>query len=123
MFTSLYLVALLSFGSPTYNQPVDPQPEKTYMVIYDIRDLEHVVPDYRDVPDIDLNAALSSQNQSPLRERQQDNQSLRTRNGEEIIRLITSIVEPEVWGVDATIRYYRGSIIVTAPKRIHDQIK
>lgn len=118
MFAPLYLAMLLAFGSPNE----EPVPEQRYVVIYDIRDLEHVVPDFVDAPELDLNAALNGQGQSPFRDLQQNQPAARVKDGQEIIDLITSVIEPEAWGVDASIRYFRGTLIVDAPKRIHDQI-
>lgn len=117
MLSILCLVFLFYFGSP------DEQSQHRYTVIYDIRDLEVTVPNYLNAPEFDLNAALSGRGQSPFRDSQQVKTILPAHNGEEIINLITTFVEPDAWGSEATIRYYRGNLIIDAPQRIHKQIR
>jgi hypothetical protein len=44
----------------------------------------------------------------------------------EIIKLITDTVKPELWqanGGTATISFYRGNLIVNAPRSIHEQLE
>lgn len=39
-----------------------------------------------------------------------------------IINLIESTVEPDIWGVDGSIRFYNGRLVVRAPQYVHRQI-
>jgi hypothetical protein len=101
--------------------------------IYDINDLLLEVPDYTDVPHIDLQQALQSNQgggggQSPFREQgQQDRDArLRTRQQkvDDLLQLITQIVEPDQWtdngGSGGSIKFYPpGSLIVNAPDYMH----
>jgi hypothetical protein len=49
-----------------------------------------------------------------------------TERANEIIKLITDTVKPELWqanGGTATISFYRGNLIVNAPRSIHEQLE
>lgn len=99
--------------------------------IYDVNDLLMDIPDYTDIPRIDLQQALQSSQgggggQSPFREEGNDRQS-KTREkkerADEIRQLITQLVETEQWtdngGSGGTIQYYNGTFIVNAPDYMH----
>lgn len=104
--------------------------------IYDINDLLLEIPDYTDIPQIDLQQALQASQgggggggggQSPFREtgnndRQQKLKSRKDKS-DEIQQLIQSLVEPEQWvdngGSGATCRQYQGSLIINAPDYVH----
>jgi hypothetical protein len=105
--------------------------------IYDINDLLLDIPDYDEVPEIDLQQALQAAGsggggggggggQGPFEEQdeeEEDERIERQEKAQEIIDLITALVETEQWvdngGNGATIRYYQGSVIVKAPDYIH----
>lgn len=102
--------------------------------IYDINDLLMEVPDYRDVPRIDLQQALQASQggggggQSPFRnenERDDANQKAKQRQdkSEEVASLIRELVENEQWtengGTGGSIRYFQGTLIVNAADYIH----
>ena len=101
--------------------------------IYDINDLLLDVPDYTDVPRIDLQQALQSNQggggggQSPFREQGQQDRNARLKDrqakADELTQLITSIVEPDQWvdngGSGGSIRLYQGTLIVNAPDYMH----
>jgi hypothetical protein len=104
--------------------------------IYDINDLLQDVPDYRDVPQIDLQQALQAAQgggggggggKSPFKEEQNRTQQQIQQDREErskaITQIITDLVENEQWvdngGSGGTIRYYRGTLIVNAPDYMH----
>ncbi|MBY0310973.1 MAG: hypothetical protein K2W85_02785 [Phycisphaerales bacterium] len=104
------------------------------VVMYDINDLLHVIPRYAEVPQIDLNTVLQS-NQgggggSPFTgDNTNNNQNTgpdREARIRRIIDLLTSIVEPDQWadngGEAATIREFNGVLIIKAPDYIHRQI-
>ncbi|MEQ8845944.1 MAG: hypothetical protein RIB58_13940 [Phycisphaerales bacterium] len=95
--------------------------------IYDINDLLLVLPEYPDVPELDLQQALQSNQggggQSPFQD-QGDNQVEETPiedRADEIIDLIEELVEPDHWieNPRASIRYFKGTIIVRAPDYVH----
>jgi hypothetical protein len=104
--------------------------------LYDINDLLMEIPEYADVPRIDLQSVLQSNSgggggQSPFQNAQDNNQNQRRtterkEKSQEIIDIITQTVEPEQWvdggGTGGTIRYWQGTIIVNAPDYMHRQI-
>jgi len=100
--------------------------------IYDINDLLLVLPEYDNVPEIDLDQALQSGGgggggggggQSPFEDTDEDDEEevpLEER-ADEIIELIEQFVEPEHWieNPRASIAFFRGNIIVRAPDYVH----
>lgn len=96
--------------------------------IYDINDLLLVLPEYPDVPQLDLQQALQSSQgggggQSPFQDtgdNEVEEQPIGER-AEEIISLIQDLVEPDHWieNPRASIRYFKGTIIVRAPDYVH----
>jgi hypothetical protein len=103
--------------------------------IYDINDLLLEVPNYTDVPRIDLQQALQAAGssgggggggQSPFREEGNDRQNrLRERKerADELTQLLQQLVEPDQWvdngGNGGSMRYYNGTLIVNAPDYMH----
>ncbi len=96
---------------------------KRRLKIYDINDILFEIPNYPDVPTIDLQQALRSNEgggQSPFQNIQTNIERVpKEERGEALIDLITAVVEPETWDVGADIRYYQGSLIVSAPDFVH----
>lgn len=95
--------------------------------IYDINDLLLVLPEYPEVPEIDLQQALQSSQggggQSPFTDQgdnEIDEEPIEDR-AEEIISLIEDLVEPDHWieNSRASIRYFKGTLIVRAPDYVH----
>ncbi len=105
---------------------------KKTVKLYDIHDLLFVIPNYTDVPELDLDAVLQqSSGGSGGRGvfRVDDNDDIEVDEAarvQEIVDIITSTVDPEQWqingGTGATIRFYRGSLLVSAPGYIHRQL-
>jgi len=103
-------------------------------VMYDINDLLMEIPDYPEVPDIDLQNVLQAQQgggggQSPFRNDQQDQDLERPTLDEraaEIEDIITELIQPEQWqrngGEGASMRHYRGTLIVRAADYIHREV-
>jgi len=102
--------------------------------IYDVTDLITEIPDYRDVPRIDLQQALQASQggggggQSPFRDDTGGNerdQELKERQerATEVMELIRSLVEMDQWvengGDGGSMRYWQGGIIVNAPDYMH----
>lgn len=104
--------------------------------LYDIHDLLIEIPRFDEVPQIDLQSLLQQSQggggggQSPFTNDQDDardeNRITLQEKGEEVMRLLTQLVEPEEWvdggGEGGTIRYYNGNLLVNAPDYMHRQI-
>jgi hypothetical protein len=101
--------------------------------IYDINDLLTVLPRYAEVPELDLDSVLQQgeggQGQSPFTDgdqQEEEPQLTKPERAEQIVELITGIVETEQWtdngGDGGSIRYYNGTLIVNAPDYMHRQI-
>lgn len=99
--------------------------------IYDISDMLLVIPDFTNAPELDLQAASQSGqgggSQSPFRNETQgqdryDDVPTKDERAQEVIDLLTDLVEPEEWDVSGgtnTIRHYRGTLIVNAADYVH----
>ncbi len=101
--------------------PAESADEVPYLHIYQIQDLELVAPLYTDSVELDLNAALRHTG-SPFRENVNSGRPPVEHNGQEIIRIIYDIIGPD-FPDGTTITYYKGNLLVKAPKSIHDQIR
>ena len=58
---------------------------------------------------------------------QEERENIRTKQqrGEELVELIVSTVQPDIWDVNggrAAIRYFNGSLVVTAPRSVHESM-
>jgi len=99
--------------------------------IYDINDLTLVLPDYDDVPQLNLNAVVRQgqggggggifqQSQAP------ESDTNPEREAERIIEILQAVIEPDQWiangGTGATVRLYEGNLLISAPDYIHRQI-
>jgi general secretion pathway protein D len=104
------------------------------LVIYNIQDLLFQIPNYRQVPQIDLNSVLQS-NQgggggSPFNNtndtQQQDDPAVRQRRIQQILDIIEANVDPEGWqdkgGDTGTQQELNGSLIITNTPRNHREI-
>lgn len=118
MFPLFAIVVALMTG-PQIEQIEDATP---YVVVYNVQDLEFVVQNFDNAPEMDLNSVLSNRGGSPFTNTSNQN-NRQQKNPRELMNLIQSVVEPEAWGDTATMNYWNGNIVVKAPKRIHDQIK
>jgi len=97
--------------------------------IYDINDLLLVLPTYDEVPELDLQSVLQSNQggggQSPFRDDQDDDQETvpKTERAREIEDIILLLVESDQWvdngGDGGTLRYWQGTLIVNAPDYMH----
>lgn len=112
---------------------------RTTIRIYPIRDLLHVIPDYRDEPELDLDA-ITEQSQSGQgggggsgssifedADDDEDDEGLTAaERAENIADLIRSMIEPDIWeangGVAGSIRYISGNLVIRAPMYVHRQI-
>jgi hypothetical protein len=100
--------------------------------IYDINDLVREIPDYTDVPQIDLQQALQASQQgggggqgpfNSANETQNQRTVDRQAKTQEIMDLIRNLVEPDQWtengGSGGTMRLYQSSLLVNAPDYMH----
>jgi hypothetical protein len=100
--------------------------------VYSIEDLLLDVPNFENAPDFNLQSVLQSGQggggQSPFQDGangQQDDQNRQTRDQkvQEVIDLITKLVETDQWvdngGDGATITPFRGTLIIDAPDYVH----
>ncbi|OAB63696.1 hypothetical protein AY599_28135 [Leptolyngbya valderiana BDU 20041] len=104
--------------------------DKTAVGIYDINDLLHEIPDYPDVPEIDLQQALQSSQggggQSPFQD-QGDNEIEETPLEDrinEIIEIVENNIDEDRGFLEGrwTITPYRGLLIIRATPKAHRQI-
>ncbi|MCA9311086.1 MAG: hypothetical protein KDA21_07760 [Phycisphaerales bacterium] len=106
------------------------------LVVYDINDLLFQIPNFGNVPTLDLDSILDQGQQggggggSSFFEDEGDQNSSDIRSTEElaeqIMDLIMELVEPEQWvdngGEGATMDLYQGTLLIKAPDYIHRQI-
>lgn len=103
--------------------------------IYDINDLVFVIPNFTEVPQLDLDAVLQQGSGGGgggggrgvfQVNDQNDVEPDSEERAQEIITLITTLVEPEQWvvngGTGGTIRLHNNSLIISAPDYMHRQI-
>jgi len=108
---------------------------------YPIQDLLFQAPDYNNGPSLDLSTAgqgqsaggsggggTSSSSNLFTGGTQNSNQAASSQKdrADEIIKLITDTVKPELWQVNggtATISFFRGMLIVNAPRSIHELLE
>ena len=108
---------------------------RTRTVIYDIDALVLEAPNFTAAPTLDLQQALQQAQSGagggglPLEE-ETDDPALPTtplERAEEIAALVREFVEPEQWtengGAGATMRLWRGKLVVRAPGYIHRQLQ
>ena len=106
----------------------------TRVELYDIHDLLFVIPTFDNAPEFDLGSILSQSGQrgggggqSPFTGGTEDpERESPADRAAKIMRLIQNNVEPNEWielgGDAASIEYYDGNLVVTAPDYIHRQI-
>lgn len=94
--------------------------EEMIVRIYQIQDLEYTVKNFADAPRLQLNNAL--QRQANLLQNNKKQRIKKVRNYQQIIDIIQKCIEPDVWFEGATITYFRGSLVIRAPKKVHDQL-
>lgn len=117
--------------------PKDVLNKSKRLVIYDIHDLLMIIPNYTEVPQIDLTSVLQQgqggSGQSPFtgsqtaQGRTPDQVDAERRERiQQLIRLIQDTIEPEQWvdngGEGGTIRAYNNTLIINAPDYMHRQI-
>lgn len=107
----------------------------TSIKIYDIQDLSFVVPDFVDVPELDLDTVLQQSSQRGggggggglfNSNDMQTLGELEEESAQRIVDVLLQTVEPDQWvqngGDGASLQYLRGNLIIRAPDYIHRQI-
>jgi hypothetical protein len=113
--------------------------KKVYTKVYPIQDLIMDVPDFEG-PDFSLQAASDQANNAggggggqgifggsgdSYRDKEKEQATTREERGEQLVQLIMETVRPDIWaanGGTASIRYYNGHLIITAPRSVHEAI-
>ena len=104
--------------------------------VYPVEDLLLSIPDFTDAPQFQLQQSNQTSGrgggggggQSLLGSTNTNEQgSVRDRSsrGNELVSLVMDTVEPEIWrenGGNSSIRFFRGKLIVTAPRSVHEKI-
>ncbi|HET6250656.1 MAG TPA: hypothetical protein VFE47_23410 [Tepidisphaeraceae bacterium] len=124
---------------------------KMYTRVYSILDLITEIPDFTDAPDFSLNSTSNNQQQNPqggggigannggggggggngggglFGNSTPTKEPVKSKEdrAKDLIDLIVAVIQPDVWqdnGGKASIRYFNGSIIVTAPRSVQEAI-
>ena len=99
--------------------------KKLYTRVYPVDDLLLDVPDFTDVPENDLGASSSGGRGARTQRVSTEKPLSKTERGERLLTLIRDNIRPELSrenGGPASIRLFRGSLVVTAPQSVHDAI-
>lgn len=105
--------------------------------VYDIQDLLFEVNNYTSVPELDLDAAVQQSQgggggggggQSIFEDDEEDTEPRLSpeEQAQRLIDLIVETIEPDQWldngGDGASVRFYKGTLLVRAPDYIHRQL-
>lgn len=98
--------------------------------VYPVEDLLVEVPDFNNAPDFNLQAASGSgggggQIFSGGGGNEEDQGTTRAERADQLISLIVDTIQPDIWAVNggvATIRFFNGSLIVRAPRSVHEAL-
>lgn len=114
--------------------------KKVYTRVYPVDDLVMEIPDFAEPPSFNLQSTTDQSrsggggggggsgifgSSTSDQNRDQANTTTREQRGEELVQLITETVRPDIWAVNggtATIRYFRGNLVVTAPRSVHEAL-
>lgn len=105
---------MLTFATLAYGQ------DEMIVRVYSVQDLEYTVRDFKNSPRLDLNSAMNKDN-NILRQRNSQ-KTKKKKSTDDLIALIKNTIEPDIWYDGATISYFRGTLVIFAPKRVHDQL-
>ncbi len=101
------------------------------LIVYDVRDLTFPIPDYKDVPELNLNAAVRQTGGGGgggiFQQLGQQRSDVDTRaETQRIAEILQQNIEFDQWrdhgGEGASLTIYDGSLLVRAPDYIHRQI-
>lgn len=120
--------------------------QKMYTCIYPIDDLIMDIPDFTDAPDFSLNSTSNNTSQNPSGSSgggpqaggvsnpifggsstsgTQEPTKTKAERADDLIKLIEQVVQPDIWkdnGGTASIVYFNGNLIVTAPRSAQEAI-
>jgi len=109
--------------------------ERLIVKVYPVEDLLLTIPDFTDAPQFNLQTTNSGGRgggggggQSLFGGQgggQDQGVNDKATRGQELVQLIMDSVQPDVWrenGGTASIRFFRGKLIVSAPRSVHEQI-
>ena len=112
--------------------------KKVYTKVYPVDDLVMEIPQFAEPPSFNLQSTTDQSRgggggggsgifggSGSDQNRDQANTTTRDQRGEELVQLITETVRPDIWAVNggtATIRYFRGNLVVTAPRSVHEAL-
>jgi hypothetical protein len=116
--------------------------KKMYTRVYPVDDLLMEIPDFTNAPTFSLQSTTEQASSSgggggggggsggglfenSDTERDREVGTTKAERAEQLVQLIKDLVRPEVWadnGGTAQIRYFNGSLIVTAPRSVHEAI-
>lgn len=110
--------------------------------VYPVEDLLLEIPNFTNAPDFNLNTNGTANNSnsggggmglniggnnsgSGTKDEGEEAGKTRAERANDLVKLIMEIVRPEIWrdnGGPASIRFFNGSLIVTAPRSVHELI-
>jgi hypothetical protein len=104
--------------------------------IYDIHDMLFVIPDFAEVPELDVDSVLqqgqdggggSTNIFQDNEEEDDENRVTDEESAQKIIDIIIENIEPEQWqdngGDGASVRFHNGTLLIRAPEYIHRQLE
>ncbi|HEY1629376.1 MAG TPA: hypothetical protein VGF52_05925 [Tepidisphaeraceae bacterium] len=99
--------------------------------VYPVDDLIQDVPDFDQPPNFQLQASQTGggggggQNLFNNQNNNNNTQNTRADRAQQLIETIQAIIQPEIWSINggpAAIRFYNGSLVVTAPRSVHEAL-
>lgn len=114
--------------------------QRSRLEVYDIREMLFTLPDFSEVPSLDLDSVLQQSQeggggggaQSPFGDTPEDDLSelfpeiIDEEAAQELIDIVTTFIEPDQWedngGSGGTIRFWQGNLLIRAPDYMHRQI-
>jgi hypothetical protein len=98
--------------------------------VYPVDDLIMDIPDFDNPPQFQLQASQTGgggggQNLFNSNQGNNTNTNTRATRAQQLIDTIQSIIQPEIWntnGGPAAIRFYNGSLVITAPRSVHEAL-
>lgn len=106
--------------------------QQLFTRVYPVEDLIMEIPNFTNAPDFQIQSSTGGRGSSgsgsifsgSLSQETTQNRTEAER-GEDLVHVIMDTIDPEVWrenGGTASIRFFRGKLIVTAPRSVHETI-
>ena len=107
--------------------------QQMFTRVYPVDDLIVEVPDFTQPPNLQIQATPSGRGGGGgsnvlgggAGSANQNRQTTREQRAQALIDTIQSVVQPEVWNINggqSAIRFWNGSLIVTAPRSVHEAL-